>query len=215
VVVVISAIGFTILATVYRSQEHAGRIDTILATTLRGETASGWAQSHVSTLGTPEAVVGMSVLLAVVAAASDRGWRAVVLGGAGPTAAALLTEFALKPFVERRLRGDLAFPSGHATGVAAVATAAVVIVVAGRVGRRTARVATSLAAVVAVLAVGTSLVALDQHYATDVVGGVLVAIAVVSAIALVLDLGTGPARGRSESRRSAGGRPRRLTVKEE
>jgi undecaprenyl-diphosphatase len=129
----------------------------------------------------------MSGLLMLVAAEVGSGWRAVVLASAGPLAAALLAELALKPLVERRFHGDLAFPSGHATGVTAVAAAAVVIVVAGRVGGRKTQFGTSLVATAAVVAVGTSLVALDEHYATDVVGGVLLAAATVCALALALD----------------------------
>ena len=189
--IVVSVTAFTVLATAYRSQESAGRVDTLIANMVTEDTAPQWTLAHdITMLGTPWAVVAMSGLLMLVAAGVRSGWRAVVLAATGAPAAALLAELALKPLVGRRLRGDLAFPSGHATGVAAVATVAVVILVAGRVGARTAQVATSLIAAATVVAVGASLVVLDHHYATDVVGGALTATATVCALALLLDRGT-------------------------
>jgi undecaprenyl-diphosphatase len=180
--------GITILAAAYRSQEHAGRLDGLIAAKLAGDTIfNGAIASDVTMLGSPWAVTVISGLLVFLAARTRSGWRAVVLAAAGPTIASLLCELALKPLVDRRLRGDLAFPSGHATGLAAVAAAAVVIVVAGQVGGRLGRAATALLVGGAVAALGTSLVALDQHYATDVVGGFLVATATVSGLALAHD----------------------------
>ena len=187
-VTAVSVIGFTTMATAYRFQERAGRLDTLIAKPLIGNAAFDWGfLRDITTLGAPWTVAMMSGLLMLVAAGVGSGWRQVVLAGMGPAAATLLAEFALKPLVDRRFRGDLAFPSGHATGVAAVAATAVVIVVAGRVGGRLTRAAMSLVAAVVVAAVSTSLVALDEHYATDVIGGVLVAVGTVSALALALD----------------------------
>jgi undecaprenyl-diphosphatase len=147
-------------------------------------------------LGSPWAVTAISGLLMLVAVRTRSGWRAVLLAAAGPMLAALLCELALKPLVDRRLDGDLAFPSGHATGLAAVATVAVVIVVAGQVGRRLTRAATALVLAGVLTTVATSLVALGQHYATDVVGGFLVATATVNGLALALDRCRVPRRGR-------------------
>ena len=153
-VTAVSVIGFTTMATAYRFQERAGRLDTLIAKPLIGNAAFDWGfLRDITTLGAPWTVAMMSGLLMLVAAGVGSGWRQVVLAGMGPAAATLLAEFALKPLVDRRFRGDLAFPSGHATGVAAVAATAVVIVVAGRVGGRLTRAAMSLVAAVVVAAV--------------------------------------------------------------
>ena len=64
----------------------------------------------------------------------------------------------------------LGFPSGHATAIAAFATATVYLV--GRSGLPPAlRLAISLAAVLLMLAIGISRMVLDAHWMLDVVAG--------------------------------------------
>lgn len=90
-----------------------------------------------------------------------RRWAAVVLAAVGPVAAAALTQFVLKPAIDRHLDVGLTFPSGHATGTFAVLIVAVIS--------------------------GVALVAAQYHFATDVVAGAAVGIGMVTGLALVLD----------------------------
>lgn len=162
--------------------------------------------------------VPIAVLAGVVAVALRRGRRDVaVLAVLGPLLCLILTEWVLKPAVDRRLvplrltrptrppaSWQLAFPSGHETGVA---SAAVVLVVAASVLtlHRKRRLLLRWAAVVWALLAGVGLVRMHWHYATDVLAAVGVSVAVVLGCALVLDrLGRGVSSpgGRSRPRTS-------------
>src|SRR5205085_9945502 len=113
----------------------------------------------------------------------------------GPVTALLLTEAVAKPLVDRRHGLSLAYPSGHATGAAAVAALALVLSHRWR-GWRGLAVASPVAlALPAVMAV--ALVRLDWHYPTDVVGGLAVGAATVLALAAVVSKGR-PARKRRD-----------------
>jgi undecaprenyl-diphosphatase len=118
--------------------------------------------------------------------------RAAILAVAG-TAAAVAVTTGLKPLVGRTINdGFLSFPSGHtatATAFALVATLA-----AGRLW---------LTAIVTVLAAATmawAQVLLNAHYPTDTFGGFCAALAIVPAVAWVVD----KAMDRFEARRSGG-----------
>ena len=113
-----------------------------------------------------------------------RDWAALAVCLAGPPLAVLLTDVIAKPLVGRRLYWNLSYPSGHATGAAAVA--AVVLVVCHRwKGWRALVVAAPLAlALPAVM--GVALVRLNWHYPTDVIGGVAMGAATVLALAAAL-----------------------------
>jgi len=145
----------------------------------------------------PAVSLGVIVLVAALAAVA-RQWRLVLLAAAGPGIAVVLTEYVLKPLIDRYLvhpglsvavlRADFsgAFPSGHETGVASAAV--LVFVAAGQL-----RVsAAARVAIAAVLAVWTGVAALGltrnyYHYATDTVGALGVAVAVVLGGAWVID----------------------------
>jgi membrane-associated phospholipid phosphatase len=143
-------------------------------------------------LGNPVITV-VIVAVIVLVAAHVRRWPAIVLAVAGPALAAALTEFVLKPGVGRTLDGTLAFPSGHTTTSAAVASVLLVLLVDAR-WPRPAQARVLLAALVVVLVVGvaTSLIALGLHYTTDTVGGIAVSTTVVLAVALIVDSLEGP-----------------------
>jgi hypothetical protein len=128
------------------------------------------------------AVVGV---LAVVLAARRR-WRAAALTVLGPGLALLVTEVG-KRVVGRSLDGMLALPSGHTTGVASVvATIAVLWIRRARhVGR--AAVLGLAAVTLAAAAIGLAMVTLHFHYATDVIAGYCVGIAVPLAVAMSID----------------------------
>jgi membrane-associated phospholipid phosphatase len=185
----LSALGVLVLGWRFAGAEEPGALDSRLGAELAdyGEPHERllW---HVSDLGSPPVLPLGVLLLLVVAVRTGRSWSARVLVVVGPVASVLLTELVLKPVVGRTLNGlGPTLPSGHTTTVASLAWVFVLVFVAGA-GRpwwwRAGLVA--LAAAV-VLGVAGSMVALDRHYFTDTVAGVLVATAVVGATALLLD----------------------------
>ena len=157
----------------------------------------GWLVAHtdqraalwVADLGNGPVVLIMAVLIAGWFA-----WRrlpaAAVLVLLTPIVATGLTEWIVKPLVHRSKGAYLAYPSGHETGVAAIALP--VALVALGMGARWL-VASALA--VAVLC-GLALVAADYHYATDVIGGFCVAAATTIGMTALVDASSAlPARG--------------------
>lgn len=117
--------------------------------------------------------------------------RAAVFCLLAPAAASLATAV-LKPLLGRPSQSGegFMFPSGHVTAVAAVATVLAVLLLPGGVlaSRSYAFRALAWGAVLAVpTATGLGTALLGYHYLTDVVGAVLVAVAVVLAVAAVLD----------------------------
>jgi membrane-associated phospholipid phosphatase len=118
--------------------------------------------------------------------------RAAILAVAG-TAAAVAVTTGLKPLVGRTINdGFLSFPSGHtatATAFALVATLA-----AGRLWL------TAIVAVLAAAAMAWAQVLLNAHYPTDTFGGFCAALAIVPAVAWVVD----KAVDRLEARRNGG-----------
>jgi undecaprenyl-diphosphatase len=108
-------------------------------------------------------------------------------------AAAGVAELVLKPLVGRTLMGALSFPSGTETRVFAVA-AVFAVLMADPVRPRipaAVRLVLAVAVLLAAVAVAVAVVALDQHYFTDTVGGAAVGAAVALATALILDRAAG------------------------
>ena len=90
--------------------------------------------------------------------------------------AAGLAELVLKPLVGRTLMGALSFPSGTEARVFAVA-AVFAVLMADPVRPRipaAVRLAAAVAVLLAAVAVGVAMVALNQHYFTDTLGGAAV-----------------------------------------
>src|SRR5206468_3648905 len=88
--------------------------------------------------------------------------------------------------VDRTMGSGLAYPSGHVTGAAALATVAVLLA-HRQWGRRAAR-SVAVAAATLPLVVGAGVVRLGWHYATDVVGGAAVGTATVLSVAVAFSL---------------------------
>ena len=150
---------------------------------------------HLVWFGSPRGVAS-AVLVLVVTALAWHDRLAAAVAVAGPLAAELLTEQVLKPLIDRTgPTGGNFFPSGHATGVAALATAAL-FVLGRNAGRRWALVALPVLGAW-VTGVAVALVQLHYHYFTDVIGGAAVGIATVLAIVTVAPPGTlgAPVRG--------------------
>lgn len=135
-------------------------------------------------MGSREAVGAAAILLALLAFVWRDRWAAV-MAVAVPIVVGALTQYLLKPIVNNSdPQGPRAFPSGHAGGITAIALVAAVVLV-----RHAGPKATGLAApllLLPVLLVGVCLLKLQFHHATDVAGGVALAVAVASAAAALL-----------------------------
>jgi undecaprenyl-diphosphatase len=156
-------------------------------------------------LGAPRTVVLVALGLAVMCVLARR-FRAAAFALIAPIGASALTELVLKPLVDRHKQTGLAFPSGHTTGAFSLALTAAVLLLPHRPDLRVRFGFPRLVLGVAVLALATgtaiALVALRDHYATDTLGGAAVALAVVPAVALVLDAVT-PRRVRARGPRAS------------
>ncbi|HXT44864.1 MAG TPA: phosphatase PAP2 family protein [Pseudonocardiaceae bacterium] len=181
--IVIAALGMR-----YAGQDMAGRGDRILDAMISHRLRGGRPITYVlANLGDPAQT---AILVAVVAgaAAVARRWSGVLLAIAGTTVAVAVTELILKPLIGRLRSGELSFPSGHTTAVAAVAVAAAILIGGARWPRSIAlRVLAAIAAIAVAAGVAVSLVAQHLHYLTDTVGGYCVAVATVLGVALGLD----------------------------
>jgi membrane-associated phospholipid phosphatase len=151
--------------------------------------------SPFANFGGPEPMALMTALLCYCCAAMRR-YRGAILLAASVIAASALTEYVLKPLIDRTYADALSFPSGHSTAAFALATG-IIVLLANPPG---SRMPTSMRAVLAILALGGAcavalgLVVQRAHYFTDTVGGAAVGIGVALSAALLLDLPVG--RGR-------------------
>jgi len=142
---------------------------------------------RVADLGGAAAVFVIVVAL-VIWLYTRRRFRAIALAVLGPAVAVVVTEYVLKPTVDRRLLGYVTYPSGHSTGVFSVATVIAVLLV----GENTrswlaARIASVVVLFAVCVLVAVSLVAAGYHVPTDTVGGAGVAIASVLLLAVLID----------------------------
>jgi membrane-associated phospholipid phosphatase len=142
----------------------------------------------VAGIGDPATVTVMSVAL-IVACLATRRWHGAVLAAVAVPLASALTEFLLKPLIDRTMQGALSYPSGHSTGMFALAgVCAVLLTGPSRPGlSAAARVPLTLVAYLAASAVAVALIGLGDHYFTDTVAGAAVGTAVVLVTAFILD----------------------------
>jgi membrane-associated phospholipid phosphatase len=147
----------------------------------------GWLNAAAD-LGDLVPVTLITVALAVACLATRR-WRGAVLVAVAEPVAAAATEFLLKPLIHRTLRGALSFPSGHATGMFALAGACLVLLAGPSRPRMPAawRVLLVAAGYLAATSVAVAMVGLGAHYFTDIVAGAAVGTAVVLVTAFILD----------------------------
>jgi len=151
--------------------------------------------NRVAEIGDKGPATVLTVIL-VLACLAARRWSGAVLAAVAEPAASALTEYVLKPLVGRIDQGALSFPSGHATGMFALAGVCVVLLADPPRRRLPAAARASLAVLVLLLAsaVAIAMVALGWHYLTDAVAGAAVGIGVVLACTLTLDLMASRAR---------------------
>jgi membrane-associated phospholipid phosphatase len=136
-------------------------------------------------LGSAPTVAILSVVLGVFAL-ERRDAFGVVICALGPATAAALTLWVAKPLYGRRLPWHTdVYPSGHATGAAAVAVVALVL--AYRYGGRRTALAAAPIALFVPLVVAVGVIVRVYHYATDAIGGLAIGAATAIVVVLVAD----------------------------
>jgi uncharacterized protein (DUF427 family)/membrane-associated phospholipid phosphatase len=188
------AAGFALLAIVLGIVEH----DSVKPGQIDGR-VDGWVvglfASHrdelvltLRTLGSP-LLVTIGVVAAVLLCLLARRLRAALLVAITVPLASGITEFVGKPLVGRRFWLFLSYPSGHVTGICALAVALIIVVSGPAAAGLPAVIRRGLPvlAAAAVLAVALAVVAGKYHYFTDTIGAVGVAGAAGLGTALGLD----------------------------
>jgi membrane-associated phospholipid phosphatase len=139
-------------------------------------------------IGSPVSVAVLTVLLVAVLLYLRRPRGAVLAAIAAPVAS-LITEWVLKPIVERTRGGSLSYPSGHTTGIFAVAAVVAVLALDRTRPRLPAvvRVAIAVLALAIATTVAAASIAVGDHYATDTIGGACVAVGTVLLVCLIVD----------------------------
>ena len=143
---------------------------------------------RVVNLANPGSAVAICVLLCAMFLATDRR-RLALLAVLAPAASGVLVDVVLKPLFDRRLAGVLSYPSGHTAAASSIALVVVVAMIgSSRPPWPTAvRWLVAAGALAAAGVVAAALIAQGYHYATDTVGGLLVAVACVLSVALLID----------------------------
>ena len=167
---------------------HTGPMDTSVDSSVRAGLAG-----HPKLLellarpGDLPAIAGITAIL-VLACLLRRRYRGAGLLALSVPAAAVITERLLKPLVGRTALGFLSFPSGHATGTFALATAVTVLLAGAPALPRAVRLAAVVIAFAIASVAAAAMIALGFHYFTDAVAGAAVGTGTVLAAALVIDL---------------------------
>ncbi|TWF79026.1 undecaprenyl-diphosphatase [Pseudonocardia hierapolitana] len=186
VVVVVAVVVFALLAARYAGGSSARWLDHRTEKLVDELTPrSRWIVLLIE-VGSPLVVVVTAFLTALVCLLLRRR-RLALLAVLGPGAAGACAML-FQPLVGRTIEGDWAYPSGHTAGATSLALLAAFVLAA--LLRPDPPRAAALIAGIGALA-GTSmtvlLVAAGWHYATDAVGGFLVAVAAVLGVALLID----------------------------
>jgi len=122
-------------------------------------------------LGGLPVLVGGSVLAGLVVVGEDR--RTAIACVCGPLVAVVLVDWVIKPYVGRRYVGELSYPSGSVTVVAAVAASWVLAV------PRRLRWPAIAVGVILVSLMSVAVVVVRWHYPSDALGGAIFAVGVV------------------------------------
>jgi membrane-associated phospholipid phosphatase len=204
--VVLAVLGTAALGVRYAHTRTPGRFDRHLdATIQRHVDGHPHLVVRVVDLADPGSIIVICALLCAFFLLLNRT-RLAVLAVLGPALAGGLVDLVLKPLFDRHLETMLSFPSGH---TAATASLALVVIFAmlgpGRLPWPPAlRCLIALAATASVPVIAIALIGGGYHYATDTIGGLLVAIACVFSVALVIDTMAGqPGSHRAAPKRAA------------
>jgi undecaprenyl-diphosphatase len=179
---IILALGLT-----YHDTSSAAPIDARIASVIAERVAPDQSIAHfIVRLGDPLSIATIVFILMMCALFLKRP-RAAILAVIGPSACGATIEL-MKPLVGRTYHGVLTFPSGHTTGITAVATVAAVMAVSFT-RARLLMASTMAAAGVLIVAIVMALALLAQHlhYPTDTFGGFLTAVVIVLAGAFCID----------------------------
>jgi len=160
-----------------------------------------WATAHLGEHGAAlrliadvaqryEVIVIISIMF--LACLAMRRLNGAVLAAIGTPAAALLTEWLLKPLATHVYLGA-SYPSGHTTTAFALSTTTAVLLASppgspGKRARPALRIAIVATTALIGCAIGLSVVALGDHRFIDTVGGAAVGVAVVLTGTFLLDL---------------------------
>jgi membrane-associated phospholipid phosphatase len=193
-----------LIAAQVADQPQPGWLDNAIDGGIRlGRSPHDRLLSLVATLGAPVSVIVIAVIVATACLLTRRYRGAFLVAIAVPAIG--LTDIGLKPVIDRTISGSLSYPSGHTMGAFALATT-MVLLLTGPLHpplSRRARVLLAIAAVLVACFVSYSLIALRMHYFTDTAGGATLAIAMVLAAAVIIDLGAD--RWNPAVKRKAGG----------
>lgn len=197
-------LGFVVVASLAYRDESFRLLDArvLLRLSAQREAAPGEVARLIAHLGDPVPqliLLGSILILALVLGPPRRAVAALVLvAGANLTTQLLKTALAqlrYEPSLGYAQIGSTAFPSGHATAVAAMAFAVVLVVPRGW------RVPAAAVGACLAVAVDCSVVLLHRHYPSDVIGGGLIAatwfFAVVAGLRQLDEIGAGRAGRRS------------------
>ena len=178
-----------VLSLHFADSTRAGRIDNNLGRRLpRSFTYDRSLLQHLTQLADPEPIA-ITALVLVASLVALRRPRAALLAAIAIPLSAAITEWLLKPLVDRTLLGNYAFPSGHTTAIFTVAFIISLLVLDRQPPRLplTVAVLTSVAALGVASTVAAARVAAHVHYATDTLGGAGVGLATVLGVSLGID----------------------------
>ena len=182
-----------VLAVHFVGRGHVGALDSAIDPLITYYWNFPRLNNGLQELGTLGPVVAMTLALTVACVATRRWSGAVMAAVAAPSASAL-TEYVLKPYVGGPL--DAAFPSGHATGMFALATVCAVLL-AGPPRRRvpgSVRALLVFTALAVATAVAVTMIAIGAHTFSEALAGAAVGTGVALAWVLTLDLITSRTR---------------------
>lgn len=185
-----------VLAVHFVGRGHLGALDSAIDPAITRYWNFPRLNHRLSQLGTLGAVAVMTLALTAACVATRRWPGAVMVALAAPSASAL-TEYVLKPYVGGPL--DAAFPSGHATGMFALAAVCAVLLASPPRRRVPGAVRALLAfmALAVATAVAVAMVAIGAHTLSEALAGAAVGTGVALAWALTLDLITDRTRART------------------
>jgi undecaprenyl-diphosphatase len=188
VIVAVCAVMTALLGVWLGHGAHTDRVDAVIDAKVKAILPGNAKLLEVlARPGGLRAIIGMTAVLVLVCVVRRR-YRGAALAAISVPAAAVITERLLKPLVGRTALGFLSFPSGHATGTFALATAITVLLAGAPRVSRAVRLAAPVIAYGVASVVAAAMIALGFHYFTDAVAGAAVGTGTVLATALVLDL---------------------------
>ncbi len=203
-VVGLMGIGFTALLDDVLEGEGVARFD---------QPAAAWLAAHrevwltrglltVTRMGNTDAQTLWVLLVCVLAAVIARSWLPVAVGAASGAGIGLVIVAAKHlvgrqrpalPFAVMPVDG-FSFPSGHATGAAAVGVVGAWMLCRWVVHRRAARVAVWVVTLTSVSVIGFSRIYLGVHFVTDVLAGWMLGAAWAASVIVIASWWSGTRR---------------------